>query len=300
MNGLDICAVIVTYNRLEKLKKALAAYDKLSKLPDCMIIVDNGSTDGTKEYLRSWQQDRSFFEKKVISLNKNTGGSGGFYEGIKQGCQTGCQWIWVADDDAYPQEDCFEILAEHLKAGVAAACARVNTADGIDTWHRRRLKKGWFVIREERINEKEYHQVFELDLFSYVGTMLSTEALKDAGMPEKDFFINYDDTEHSMRMRRQGKILCVPSAVVYHDSRGVTADTLLWKKFYAVRNKLYSYKKHFGRKYAYILSLFYWLKAFVIMIKKRDVRELRIVEAAVKAGNMGELGVDAAYCPGWR
>ena len=42
-----IAAVIVTYNRLTKLKKALASYEQQLHKPNYMVIVDNASTDGT-------------------------------------------------------------------------------------------------------------------------------------------------------------------------------------------------------------------------------------------------------------
>ncbi len=300
MKKLSICVVLVTYNRLDKLKKALEAYDKLTKQPRKMIIVDNGSTDGTRKYLNIWQQNTSFFEKQVITLNRNTGGSGGFYEGIRQGCLTDCKWLWVADDDAYPSSDAFEKVEKYLEGDYAAICTQIQSQDGIDTWHRRRIRKGLLFIKEERIDEKEYSEVFELDLFSYVGTLLSVKAVKKAGLPEKEFFINYDDTEHSIRMVKEGKIICVPAAVVYHDSPGVTSDVLSWKKYYAVRNKLYTYKKHFGWKYGFLLRCYYLTKAILMTIKRHSIQEYLIVRKAIKDGNKGILGVDEKYCPGWK
>lgn len=300
MEMLDVCVVIVTYNRIEKLKKALQAYEKLTMKPACFVVVDNGSDDGTAEYLCDWEQKEDSFRKIIISLGKNTGGSGGFYEGIKNGCQSGCSWIWVADDDAYPMEDAFEKLTEYMNDDYVAVCAAIESLDGIDTWHRRRMNKGAFLIREERISETEYNSCFDMQLFSYVGTMLSVKALEMAGLPEKEFFINYDDTEHSIRMSKLGKMICVPQARVYHDSPGVEADILSWKKYYAVRNKIYSYRKHFELRYSVMLSCFYCAKAFVKMVCKRDVREWQIVNKAVKDGNKGKLGVDMQYAPGWK
>ena len=50
-----IAAVVVTYNRLNKLKKALLSYENQLHKPDYMIIVDNASNDGTPEWLNEWQ-----------------------------------------------------------------------------------------------------------------------------------------------------------------------------------------------------------------------------------------------------
>ena len=50
---MKICVVIVTFNKLECLKKALISYEEQSKLPQCVIVVNNNSTDGTKDYKSS-------------------------------------------------------------------------------------------------------------------------------------------------------------------------------------------------------------------------------------------------------
>ena len=50
MHNDKIGCVIVTFNRLEKLKKALAAYDKQEVKPKYIVVVDNASTDGTNVF----------------------------------------------------------------------------------------------------------------------------------------------------------------------------------------------------------------------------------------------------------
>ena len=47
-----VAAVVVTYNRLEKLKKVLASLESQTRLPQMLVIVNNAATDGTAEYLK--------------------------------------------------------------------------------------------------------------------------------------------------------------------------------------------------------------------------------------------------------
>ena len=90
-----ITAVVVTYCRLELVKKTISALrNQLYKL-DSIIVVDNNSTDGTSEWLDS-QNDL------VVIHQENIGGSGGFYRGIKEAYDRGADWIWCMDDDVYP------------------------------------------------------------------------------------------------------------------------------------------------------------------------------------------------------
>ena len=56
----DIGAVIVTFNRLEKLKKALESYEKQTLLPKYIIVVDNASNDGTVEILKDYRNKGYF------------------------------------------------------------------------------------------------------------------------------------------------------------------------------------------------------------------------------------------------
>ena len=49
-----VAAVVVTYNRLEKLKKVLASLESQTRLPQMLVIVNNAATDGTAEYLKEY------------------------------------------------------------------------------------------------------------------------------------------------------------------------------------------------------------------------------------------------------
>ena len=64
---IKIAAVVVTYNRLEKLKKALNSYDEQKHNVDYMIIVDNASTDATADWLDKWKMENHRFAVEVIN-----------------------------------------------------------------------------------------------------------------------------------------------------------------------------------------------------------------------------------------
>ena len=81
---MKLISVIVTYNRLKKLKNTLAAYENQITHPYELIVVDNFSNDGTSDYLKQWVTIPSKYKKKVKLLDENQGGSGGFYVGEKE------------------------------------------------------------------------------------------------------------------------------------------------------------------------------------------------------------------------
>ena len=62
--------VIVTYNRLELLKECLLCIDKQVKKFDSVLIVDNYSTDGTREYLKIKRIDIILFMKNLMEVEQ--------------------------------------------------------------------------------------------------------------------------------------------------------------------------------------------------------------------------------------
>ena len=87
-----IAAVVVTYNRKELLKECLDALLAQTHPLDSIILIDNASTDGTPEFLK----EKGFLDNPKIDyvrLSENSGGAGGFYEGMKRGYEKGFDWV---------------------------------------------------------------------------------------------------------------------------------------------------------------------------------------------------------------
>ena len=145
----NIGAVVVTFNRLEKLKKALESYEKQTLLPEYIIVVDNASKDGTKEYLESWKKGNSEYEKIVVSLAENKGGAGGFYEGQKVAITKDADWIMHADDDLYFDKDYFLGINDFIKAHnsdeYSIICGKIIEHNKIAIGHRLKMRSKWTI-----------------------------------------------------------------------------------------------------------------------------------------------------------
>ena len=115
MNKSIVVAVVVTYNRLNLLQRVVGSLKGQSKRLDKIYIINNGSTDGTKE----WLDGQTGLN---VIHQENVGGSGGFYRGIMEASKEECDWIWCMDDDVFPRENCLETLLNvaerHEKLGI--------------------------------------------------------------------------------------------------------------------------------------------------------------------------------------
>ena len=300
---MHIGVVIVTFNRLDKLKIALESFENQTCSPKYLLVVDNASTDGTGEFLAQWVQQQGKFSRQVISKPKNTGGSGGFYTGLEAAQQLDAQWIWLSDDDAFPEADALEkaeaFIAEQGDGAeeIASICGSVINNGQVDLCHRRRIGIQGRHIVQTICPEEDYEKpFFPLDIVSYVGIIIHKPNLEKAGLTEKDFFIWYDDTEHTLRLNKTGKQYCVPGIRIHHDAiDGV--NELTWKHYYGVRNRLIMFKRHFPARY------FFYACAFMAFhsIKDSDCRlRTKIELAAVGAALTGRLGLHKVYRPGWK
>ena len=102
---MNIIAVVVTYNRIELLKRTVRCLQQ-NKPVSSIVVVNNGSTDATAEWLKT--------QSGLTVINQaNVGGSGGFYTGMQYAYQAGADWIWCMDDDVFPRADCLERLLQH-------------------------------------------------------------------------------------------------------------------------------------------------------------------------------------------
>lgn len=241
-----ICVLVVTYNRLDKLKNSLRAYESQGLHPYKIIVVDNCSTDGTIEFLHKWEKIPHVCAKKVIYLDKNYGGSGGFYEGMKVVKGENLDWLWISDDDAYPDNDAFELLGKKITENPEydVFCSSVYTDEGIDTSHRKIINSKIFPLGVKADMSLYSLKGFDINIFSFVGSCINKRVLDTCGLPMKDFFIWFDDTEYSLRVNEKFKIMCVPSIRVFHDTIIEKEWRYSWKTYYGERNKLYTLKKH--------------------------------------------------------
>lgn len=253
-----VAAVIVTFNRLEKLKKVIASIEAQSLAPSHLIIVDNASTDGTGEYLASLA---SRVPLEIVSLSQNTGGAGGFSAGMRRGYELGADFVWIMDDDGYPEGSALSKLvdgiaaaSDELQAKVPFACSVVVFTDGnicemnnpVPTWDWGRL-----LVKNQ--------QSVMVSQCSFVSVLIPRWALEKHGLPYKEYFIWFDDAEYTLRIAQETPGIQVLDSVTVHDmgenkgvNWGMVDEKNAWKFAYGARNQA-SYQWHHRSKPRFLL-----------------------------------------------
>lgn len=262
---MNISSLIVTYNRLDKLKKTVEA--TLALPFKFVVIVDNGSTDGTAEWLNNIINERLI----VLSSTVNTGGAGGFKLGaewIVKNLDT--DWVLFYDDDAYPNDDFFSrIKAEELNNNTVYACNIVDTS-GVRCKMNIPWKKHPHGFRENIEYQLDPNRYIpdatkneSVVSVSFVGMIISLDILADSTKYIYDeLFIYFDDVYFGHHLRLNNvPIIFLSRVVVVHDVNSRSTHIPPWKVYYLIRNMIYS-KALFGNG-----SPFDWMYITLRLIK---------------------------------
>lgn len=302
---MKLGVVIVTYNRVNLLKECVDACLKQTYEFDSICVVNNNSTDGTKEYLNQLNDPKI----NIIDLKENLGGSYGFYEGIKFFENKNLDYILLIDDDAIISQDYNKNIVKYMNKNIknlVGFSGSVTTDGKIQYGHRQFLPNKEKFIKIDSNSDNYIEDYFDYDISTFCGLYVNMDVVKKIGLPEKDFFIWFDDTEYSLRLNKYGKIRNVNSSILNHKTCLSVNQAYSWKSYYGLRNQIYILKKYFGRKE---------LKKFIRNMKKkillgklafklkRDsyyIEISKLYQKSLNDGMNGKLGKDNKYVPGFQ
>ena len=232
MKRNDIAVGVVTYNRLELLKKVITGLRNQTVIPDKIFVINNSSTDGTEKWLLE-QTDLT-----VIKQN-NLGSSGGQYRSIKAMFDAGYEWIWIMDDDVVPVSDCLENLIDNISANEIRVPLRWGEDgapfffDTIEFNMKNPFKTIWTEILSKKYLE---NKVITAQGITFEGPIFHRSVMEKIGLPQKDFFIFADDTEYMMRAQKHGfKTMIMRDARLDRLLKLPDENKFSWKHYYIIR-----------------------------------------------------------------
>ena len=232
-----VIVVVVTYNRQKLLSHCITALKNQTKKIDKILVINNGSTDNTKEWLQK-QTDIDFITQQ------NVGGAGGFYTGVKTAFERGYSWIWLMDDDGFPKEDALEkLLEDDNEELLLRNCAVINKDDKKSfVWKTKKYKS------IDDVKEKVIHNIAHL----FNGTMLHRKIIERVGFPNARLFLWGDETEYFYRIVKKNAIpFCtIVNSIHYHPAITVSYKqnwdyNSAWKMYYYIRNRFHVHRSKF-------------------------------------------------------
>ncbi len=223
-----------------------------------IIVVDNGSSDGSAEFIK-----KNYPDIELIELPENTGFTGGVNTGIKKALEQGTNYILLFNSDAVADRNWAKELVEaaesHATAGIVT-CKFMrsdrkhfdSTGDFYTTWGLP-FPRGRNKVDSGQYDKAEY-------VFGATGgaSLYKAECLKDIGLFDDTFFLYFEDVDISFRAQlKNWKVFYEPKAVAYHDVGATSSKMGSIARKYSIQNFILTYTKDMpGRLYLKYYPLF--------------------------------------------
>lgn len=233
-----VCAVIVTYNRLEVFKKSLMGMVEQTYQPAVVVAVNNNSSDGTKEYLEAFENHPIV---RPMHLKENIGYPGGIEQGMIYGRTLGdFDYYLIMDDDTYHESDTLGKLVENLE----------RSEFGIMGLNGMNIKLGTkrAIVSSDPVTECDYVLID--------GALVTKEVVEKVGMPNEKLFLMAEDWEYCLRIRKHGfKVGSLNNTSVDRlylgGQGGGYSRSTLWRGYYQSRNHFLIMHQYFSFSHLY-------------------------------------------------
>lgn len=233
--------IVVNWNGKRLISECLESLRSQTYTDFEIIVVDNGSTDGSCDYLA-----KMFPEIQLIRLPENRGFTGGNNEGFRQSSGT---YIVLLNNDATLKEDWLELMVSVMESDPRlGSCASKIIIEGTE------LLDSAGDLFTTAFTGTKWGELQKAALFTEPRTLAGPCAaaaiyrrsmLEQIGFFDDDFFLNHEDTDLNLRAWLAGwHCQLVPDAVAYHKvsaSIGNVSDTSV---YYFSRNSLWVWIKN--------------------------------------------------------
>jgi N-acetylglucosaminyl-diphospho-decaprenol L-rhamnosyltransferase len=287
MDRESVCVVVVTYNSAPLLADLVTSLpDGFGDLPWQLVVVDNGSADGTLEELRRLVPDAT-----VVSMGRNAGYAGGINAGVAAAAPHTA--VLVLNPDVRLMPGCVPTLLTALRQpGVGIAVPRLVDATGALIWSMRREPTVVRLLADTFLGAERAGRVGELGevvtdphAYEHAGPtdwaegstqLVSAECWRRCGPWDASYFLYSEETDFGLRARDAGLGTCyVPTASAVHLEGDSGGSPSLWPLVVANRLRLYR------RRHGPVRAAPFWL-ALMLREGSRALLGRRTAVAAVR------------------
>ena len=264
--------IVVNFNGMHLLEECLDSLLDQSYKEIEIIVVDNGSQDGSCEFIEKRYSDKV----KLMKNKTNLGCTGGSNIGI---CASKGEFIVLVNNDTRSDK---EMVGHLIEAGKADEKIGMCATKLLNYFEPNVIDAAGMVIYKDGLNQGrgrfeidrgQYEDIEEIIYASDGGALLKRAMLDDIGLFDEDFFLYGEEADMGLRARLLGwKAIYVPKAIIYHKISQTGGQYSALKLFYAERNRLFvvikCYPILFLFKSFYCTILRYWFQ-FLSILQKR-------------------------------
>lgn len=274
--SIKISIIILNWNGkadtvecLESLKKIVYPYYEI-------IIVDNGSTDGSVECFK-----KLYPETEIIENKKNLGFAEGNNVGIRRAIEKGSNYILILNNDTVVHPEFLNEMVEvaekdKLAGAIGPKVCHYYNPEIIDIPNRKmNLWTANFRIFTKTKDAVDDYKTEEVGCVTGCCMLIKTELIKKIGSFDPEYFLYWEETDFCARIIKHGyKIIYVPKAKIWHKIGSSSGSCTSY--YYYGRNIFRFMKKNANQYQMITFLLFYsivnfWIHCFVIIFKHKNI-----------------------------
>jgi len=238
-----VSIIILNWNGLEHLKTCLPSVIGQTYKNIEIIVVDNGSTDGSIEYVQSNDSIKLVCNSTNVGFSKgnNIGiqiASGKYIAVLNNDTELDLNWVssLVEVAEGHPDAGMFACkILSYYDRNLIDCVGHLIYPDGLSRGRGR-----------GEIDKGQYNKIEEVAFPSGCAALYRKEMLEQVGLFDETFFIYVEDSDLGMRGRLTGwKCLYVPNAIVYHKYSATMGEYSPRKAFLIERNRIWFVVKNF-------------------------------------------------------
>jgi GT2 family glycosyltransferase len=251
-----VVTIILNNNRRDDTLACLASLAQGVYKNHSMIVLDNGSSDGSVEAIGA-----SFSAVEIIELTENLGYAGNNNVGLEAILSRPVDWVFVLNDDTIVDSDCITRLIEvgesDEQIGIVGPMVYHHDEPNVIQSAGGKLGRYWesWHIGQNEPDQGQFVQPHPVDWISGCAILLRRAVIEEVGLLDERFFCYWEEIDWCLRASKAGwHIMHVPQAKLWH--KGVQRDyrPKPWVTYYSTRNHFLLLAKHRAPLVAWLIT----------------------------------------------
>jgi len=263
-----VTIIILNWNGKKDTIECVESVRNLSYPNYEILIVDNGSTDGSQEAFRQKYPDITLIENP-----KNLGFAEGNNIGMRYALKSGSDYILLLNNDTTVDQIFLDELIKWAEMDEKVGIL------GPKIYFYHEPKRIWFLganinlwtgrisyIGRNQIDRGQFEDIKEVDYVAGCAILVKREVIEKIGLLDKRYFFYYEDTDWCARAKKAGySVIFVPEAKIWHKIGASSGKIEGFSLYYSMRNRFLFMKKH-STEIQFLSFLIYFVSVNTLLI----------------------------------